>query len=929
MTARHPSERGAGEEQARMSDQKPPQVPRCSLCRNASRDELREVHVGRPRKSWRREFSLPKIPDDETDEIYLCVDRENCHARFWAQHFPRVLPEVVARYTRWEEDVTPVVDAYGDLTHDQVKFMRDLAKQSPGWIINRSAVRGLDLPPVYPECRPDRPVSTGGGYWDYHPDVPPGPDEQVLIPGGPSEGKPLVPSRIHSAAERQRHIAGKKHGGANVQHVHYHPDEAKYVFCPNRKKEVRPEHGPHDEVFGAQPEDEAIHLGQHHPEGEPGRPHGYKHRHGEDFADRPDALERHLWRSPHRGAKVPLDLEHRHRHSHHESTSKHAGESGRFVDHGEYGPQDKSRADHESDPASKHRAKRDPVPVDVPHTLVRKVKDDEEQIARRIDLPDYVWPAFIAAERVMFGMEGCIKADAMFAAGEAVASVPSVTLWEADELDDVCERYLRDKIVCLVPDADGVTNPKVVLQAQLLRTFLWKRGVATLIAAPPTLPDQRECKCKPPVVPKVANDGISCQACGGYLKGVDDYLAAGGEIERLHVAEWIVPTKDSIRERLLDLMRARLSAEEATRCRLPLGDDTNVVLGLCLHSNGGRVPSTLATLASMMAPGVPRAERLRRRDAIAERVRDSLRRLQELGVINAKELLGGEKRKASLRQRYGNARTRDFYDRGFDWERIPVITIKDKELMPKRRTPARTLGEVWRDARAGEVPVIGWHFEEVERRRAVALERLAAGASAKEAGAAAGFKSGRQVLRHYGPSRPEMRKYLAREIRRIGVGKAGEISSLLPPELSVVGVRATQGYLKDVGECEVPALEDQWDLIALRDSKEGEPTRVISNPHNVYLVPTVDGLRIVGNGEAFALMDRSPRTAKQKLRLSRRFLRVDWFFCDECDDPLGQLVFPAPLLWPLVDGFIERWRSEGVAIQGLEAARARLDIALT
>src|SRR5262249_23170769 len=62
-----------------------------------------------------------------------------------------------------------------------------------------------------------------------------------------------------------------------------------------------------------------------------------------------------------------------------------------------------------------------------------------EQLAKRIDVNPIVWEhgGFEDAERVFFGIEGCIKADAILTAllranqPQAVFSVPSVSLLEA------------------------------------------------------------------------------------------------------------------------------------------------------------------------------------------------------------------------------------------------------------------------------------------------------------------------------------------------------------------------------------------------------------------------------------------------------------------------------------------------------------------
>jgi hypothetical protein len=108
-------------------------------------------------------------------------------------------------------------------------------------------------------------------------------------------------------------------------------------------------------------------------------------------------------------------------------------------------------------------------------------------------------------------IEGCIKADAVLSAGEAVFSVPSVSLWDADELPAFCSQYLSGKLVYIVPDMDWVDNDQVIQQALFCRTSLRRIGVAAHVAAPPEH--------------------------AGH-KGIDDFLAAGGMIEDLVVVNW-------------------------------------------------------------------------------------------------------------------------------------------------------------------------------------------------------------------------------------------------------------------------------------------------------------------------------------------------------------------------------------------------------
>jgi hypothetical protein len=131
--------------------------------------------------------------------------------------------------------------------------------------------------------------------------------------------------------------------------------------------------------------------------------------------------------------------------------------------------------------------------------------------ARRLDEHPNAWPLFRDPRRVFFVIEGCIKADAVLSAGEAVFSVPSVTLWRAPELDEFAPR-LRGVLVYIVPDSDWYGNDAVLTQAMFCRSYLRRLGVNTHIAAPPPAPD-------------------------GGKRGIDDHLHHGGALSQLEVLE--------------------------------------------------------------------------------------------------------------------------------------------------------------------------------------------------------------------------------------------------------------------------------------------------------------------------------------------------------------------------------------------------------
>jgi hypothetical protein len=117
---------------------------------------------------------------------------------------------------------------------------------------------------------------------------------------------------------------------------------------------------------------------------------------------------------------------------------------------------------------------------------------------------------------VFFGIEGCMKADAILSAGEAVFSVPAVGQWRAPELRAFAKRYLKDKLVVIVPDADWYVKDEVIRQARECKEHLeYDLGIDALIAAPPRAG-----------LPKI--------------KGIDDYLGPDGRgtLEGLEVIDF-------------------------------------------------------------------------------------------------------------------------------------------------------------------------------------------------------------------------------------------------------------------------------------------------------------------------------------------------------------------------------------------------------
>jgi hypothetical protein len=141
------------------------------------------------------------------------------------------------------------------------------------------------------------------------------------------------------------------------------------------------------------------------------------------------------------------------------------------------------------------------------------VEDRERGMAMRIDVHPAAMDKIRKEDVVFFGIEGCLKSDAILSAGGAVFSVPSVTLWQTPALSDFARRYLKGKTVIVVPDADGVTKPQVIVQALLCKSYLDRQGVSAAYVAAPPLSPEGEVRRTPD---------------GSELKGVDDWLGFGG-----------------------------------------------------------------------------------------------------------------------------------------------------------------------------------------------------------------------------------------------------------------------------------------------------------------------------------------------------------------------------------------------------------------
>jgi len=182
---------------------------------------------------------------------------------------------------------------------------------------------------------------------------------------------------------------------------------------------------------------------------------------------------------------------------------------------------------------------------------------------QRFDLHPWALERLAKAERVFFVLEGALKNDAVLSAGEAVFSVPSVTLWDPTELREFVRTFLQDKTVYVVPDADWFHNPAVDRQAIYVREIIRGQGLQAHIAAPPT-------------------DGLE-----SGIKGVDDFLGVGGGV----IDGLVVRGKEAPHD--------RIAAWGLTK---PYSDSSVKALrGLSLHADGeGRIYVPVGTLAKVV-----------------------------------------------------------------------------------------------------------------------------------------------------------------------------------------------------------------------------------------------------------------------------------------------------------------------------------------
>jgi hypothetical protein len=440
---------------------------------------------------------------------------------WWAEHGVGDEVRAARPYVRWTtDDLEPVRAAYAGLSAGQLRTLIRWARQSDGLVIYRHSFEKVPVGEyryVYPEIRPDQAIRTKT-VCHHHGTAASG----TLL--DPRSGNPLRPEHVHSPDSMERHIARDRapddHGGVNTDAVHCHDEMAKYLFPPSATMTVPWVHSHRDEYFVR------VHV------------HLF-----------PGVDEHGEWIDPEMSEEERQQLED----GFVEWLKRHV------------------RARHPGVDAA--RLAKDVTEDYALHEHSVRVKRADEQLAKRIDVNPLVWEhgGFEDAKRVFFGIEGCIKADAILTAllraGQppAVFSVPSVSLWEAtypaiandsddtwlpadddeaedstedsspefvsyqgDELAAFANRYLLGKLVCIVPDADAHTKPEVMTQALLCRSTLRRLGTHAEIVLPP-------------------NDRIK-----EGIKGIDDFLGKGrGKLEDCVWYRKEPPAEDRLEEWLL------------------------------------------------------------------------------------------------------------------------------------------------------------------------------------------------------------------------------------------------------------------------------------------------------------------------------------------------------------------------------------------
>jgi hypothetical protein len=129
-------------------------------------------------------------------------------------------------------DPETVREAFAAFTTNQQTWAANKANASDGLLMMQHEVPNLELLPIPPQLRPDRPIPNRESfYWDYHPWKLPPDDEVVIRP----DGKPFK-GQSFTTLQQRRHIlrdrdATDHHGAGVAAQLGYHtPDELRRLL---------------------------------------------------------------------------------------------------------------------------------------------------------------------------------------------------------------------------------------------------------------------------------------------------------------------------------------------------------------------------------------------------------------------------------------------------------------------------------------------------------------------------------------------------------------------------------------------------------------------------------------------------------------------------------------------------------------------------
>lgn len=284
---------------------------------------------------------------------------------------------------------------------------------------------------------------------------------------------------------------------------------------------------------------------------------------------------------------------------------------------------------------------KDEDPPDVweahPHMSTVKAHTND---AARIDVHPWAMPRFADAEVVFAVMEGCLKADAIlstilkFDFNASVYSFPSVTLGNCPETPRFVRKYLKNKTVIIVPDADWFENSAVENQARIYQGRLLALGVDKVHVAAPPLHTE---------------------------KGVDDFLGKGKGLLHELVCIDVEPPKG-----IVSWVRNWHVENGVSVYAGGIQKIVNILTSMAVFSGAkGEIEVTLSCMANAM-------------DVRFQRVSEVVQSLVNMGALEVDGILDTGP---------------SFFGGGDDWEKRPTIRILPQELRAVE-LPHRTLGDV-------------------------------------------------------------------------------------------------------------------------------------------------------------------------------------------------------------------------------------------